>query len=280
MNRPDAAANPPEAATPAGREALAAIAADRAHTLVALDFDGTLSPIVPDPEQARAHPDVLPALRRLAPLVGTVAVITGRPAEVAVAHAGFAGQPGLEHLIVLGAYGAERWEAATGETIAAAPPPGVAAVRAELPGLLAELGAPEGTWIEDKHRALAVHTRRTADPEGAWRLLHDPLYKLAERHELTVEPGKMVLELRPPGMDKGAALTALVRERGARSLLYAGDDLGDVPAFAAGERLRAEGVPALLLACGAPPVDELATRADVVVPDPGAVAAYLAALAD
>ncbi len=54
----------------------------------------------------------------------------------------------------------------------------------------------------------------------------------------------MVLELRPPGMDKGVALTAYVRETGAGAVLYAGDDLGDLPAFAAVEKLRSDGTPA------------------------------------
>ena len=47
------------------------------RALIALDFDGTISPIVADPAAARAHPDAVSALRRLAPLTGTLAVITG-----------------------------------------------------------------------------------------------------------------------------------------------------------------------------------------------------------
>ncbi|GAA2062240.1 trehalose-phosphatase [Streptomyces albiaxialis] len=254
------------------------------HAVLALDFDGTLAPIVPDPAKARAHPGAVPALARLAPRLRAVAVITGRPAEEAVAYGGFAAVEGLGHLTVLGAYGAERWDAATGEVHAAPPPPGVAAVRAGLPPLLAELGAPEGTWTEDKGRALAVHTRRTADPDGALALLREPLAALAARHGLIVEPGRMVLELRPPGADKGAALREFVREKTARAVAYAGDDLGDLAAYGAVEELRGEGVPGLLVCSSATgtgeSVPELAARADVLVPGPEGVVAFLEELAE
>ncbi|MCZ9344285.1 trehalose-phosphatase, partial [Streptomyces sp. TRM76130] len=86
----------------AGRAGLDGLLADPRRALVALDFDGTLAEIVPDPDQARAHPDAVPALAALAPKVASVAVVTGRPAEVAVHHGGFADVPGLEHLVVLG----------------------------------------------------------------------------------------------------------------------------------------------------------------------------------
>ncbi|GAA2140298.1 trehalose-phosphatase [Kitasatospora kazusensis] len=282
--------------TAAGRAGLAALLAAPAEAVVALDFDGTLAPIVPDPEQARAHPGAVAALCALAPLVGAVVVVTGRPAELAVRYGGFAAAPGLEHLTVLGQYGAERWEARTGALSAPEPPPGVAAVRALLPAALERAGAPAGTWLEDKGRAFGVHTRRTGDPQAALERLRAPLAELAAAHGLVVEPGRYVLELRPPGVDKGAALTAFLAEpREAAghtahiggAVLYAGDDLGDLAAFAAVEKRRADGLPGLLVCSagnadstgGEAPVRELADRADLVVPGPAGVVALLAALA-
>ncbi|PAM99934.1 trehalose-phosphatase [Streptomyces sp. Alain-F2R5] len=269
----------PAPATGAGREGLDALLADPGRAVVALDFDGTLAPIVADPDRARAHPEAVPALAALAPKVAAIAVITGRPAEVAVHHGGFADVPGLDHLVVLGHYGAERWDAATGTLTTPDPHPGVAAVRAELPGLLERSGAGEGAWIEEKGHAVAVHTRRAPDPQAAFDALRAPLTDLASRNGLIVEPGRMVLELRPPGMDKGAALTQYVRELDAASVLYAGDDLGDIPAFTAVDTLRTEGIPGLLVCSGSDEVTELRKRADVEVAGPAGVVTLLAALA-
>ncbi|MFE9022027.1 trehalose-phosphatase [Streptomyces sp. NPDC007808] len=270
----------PVPVTPRGRDGLDAILARPAGTLVALDFDGTLAAIVADPERARAHPDAVPALVALAPKVAAVAVITGRPAEVAVRYGGFAGVAGLEHLVVLGHYGAERWDAVSGEVTAPDPHPGVAAVRDELPRVLERTGAGTGTWIEDKGHAVAVHTRRAADPQGTFEALREPLHDLAARSGLVVEPGRMVLELRPPGMDKGRALSEYVRELGAGSVLYAGDDLGDLPAYAAVDELRSDGVPGLLVCSGSEEVTELSKRADLVVDGPEGVVRLLRQIAD
>ncbi|GGZ95654.1 trehalose-phosphatase [Streptomyces echinoruber] len=269
----------PTPATRAGRDGLDALLARPDRAVIALDFDGTLAPIVADPEQARAHPDAVPALAALAPKVAAVTVVTGRPAGVAVRYGGFAGVPGLEHLVVLGHYGAERWDAVTGTVSAPAPHPGVAAARAELPGVLDRAGAWHGTWVEEKGRAVAVHTRRATDPQAAFEALRAPLAELAARHGLVVEPGRFVLELRPPGMDKGVALLDHVRGIGATSVLYAGDDLGDLPAYAAVDRLRAEGVPGLLVCSGSTEVTELSKRADVVVDGPEGVVRLLKGLA-
>lgn len=95
-----------------------------------------------------------------------------------------------------------------------------------------------------------------------------------------MEPGRLVLELRPPGMDKGVALLEYVREIGASAVLYAGDDLGDLPAFAAVDKLRSDGVPGLLVCSGSDEVTELRERADVVVDGPEGVVRLLRALAD
>jgi trehalose 6-phosphate phosphatase len=259
---------------PTGAAALTVIQERSAGAVIALDFDGTLAPIVDEPAAARAHPGAPGALARLVPLVNTVAIITGRSAAFAVENGGFAEVDGL---IVLGQYGAERWE--SGELSAPEPPPGVAEVRAKLPEVLAAAGAPAGTWIEDKGHALAVHTRRTAEPQVAIDRLRGILAALAERTGLTVEPGRYVLELRPPGMDKGAALRAFVAERSATAVLYAGDDLGDLAAYDAVEDLRARGIAGVTVCSSSDEVTALAERADVVVDGPAGVVRLLADLA-
>lgn len=260
-----------ESRTPAGAEGLSAIRARPEHALAAFDFDGTLAPIVDDPDKARAHPLAVPALRRLARHVGTVAVITGRPAAVAVEHGGF---ESVEGLVVLGHYGRERWE--NGVLEAPDEPPGIAEARVKLAAILER--APEGVFLEDKGHAVAVHTRRAAEPQVVLERLRSIVAALAERSGLVLEPGRFVLELRPPGMDKGASLRALVAERDAAAVLYAGDDMGDLAAYDAVDALRKEGVPGVKVCSSSDEVTALADRADLVVDGPPGVVELLEAL--
>ena len=264
----------PSPITAGGQACLAAMSADPARSLVATDYDGTLAPIVEDPAAAAPVPGAVAALAMLAGRAGTVAVITGRAAWDAVSLGGLADVPGL---IVLGHYGAQRWQ----DGVLSDPPvpPGVQTVREALPGLLATSGAPEGTFVEDKGSALAVHTRRTADPAAALALLLEPLSKLADSTELTLEPGRLVLEFRPPGMDKGAALRRLAAERAAGSVLYCGDDLGDLTAFAAIRDLRADGVPGCAVASESTESPQVAAAADLAVDGPYGIVRFLAGLA-
>ena len=264
----------PAPGTPAGRAGLAALLAEPRRALIAVDFDGTLAPIVADPAAARATAEAAGALARLAELAGTVAIITGRPAADA---AEFAGLPEASNVLVLGHYGRQRWE--RGHLSGPPVPPGLAIARSELPGVLTAAGAGPGTWVEDKGEALAVHTRRTAAPQADFERLAGPLAELAQRTGLILEPGRLVLELRPPGADKGKAIRDLAAERLPAAIAYCGDDLGDKPAFDAVRELRAAGTPGLLVCSGSAEVPELAACADVVVAGPAGVAALLAGLA-
>ena len=123
-----------------------------------------------------------------------------------------------------------------------------------------------------------MHTRGTADPAGALAGLADPLAGLAAATGLICEPGRLVIELRPPGTDKGAALTALAAERKSGAIMFAGDDLGDLAAFAAVRALRAAGHPGLTVCSASGEVTELSAEADLVVAGPGGVVALLGAL--
>lgn len=266
--------------TPAGAIAWRAVLDDPGGALLALDFDGTLAPIVDDPAAARGLPEVVPALARLSAVLRSVAIITGRPARTAAELGGFSGVPELRRLVILGQYGRERWEAATGEVRTAPPPPGgVESARQELPTVLEAAGAGDA-YVEDKGIAVSVHTRRMADPEAAFERLRGPIAALAQRCGLRLEPGRLVLELRPPGVDKGGTLRRLVEELGAQTVVYAGDDLGDLAAYAAVAELRKQGIAGLLICAGSTEVAELAARADLVVDGPRGVADWLGSLAD
>jgi trehalose 6-phosphate phosphatase len=186
---------------------------------------------------------------------------------------------GLRSMVILGQYGVERWDAATDSFDLPPEPEAVAAAAAELPQLLAELDL-EQARVEHKGRAVGVHTRELPDPRGAYERLEEPLSKLAERHGLVVEPGRHVLELRAPGLDKGIALERLVRERQPEVIVFAGDDLGDLPAFAVVDQLRGEGLTGLLICSASHEEEALAGRADLVVDGPTGVASWLSDLAN
>jgi trehalose 6-phosphate phosphatase len=259
-------------ATVEGKAAIDALIGEPESGLIASDFDGTLSPIVSEPSAARPQPGAIEVLTRLAAAVGTVAVVTGRPALQAIEVGGLDAVPGI---IVLGQYGAQRWE--RGSLTAAPAPPGVEIVRAELPGVLSD--APAGTRIEDKGTALAVHTRQAPDPQGTLEALRPALERLAKEAGLVAEPGRFVLELRPPGTDKGTALRELVGERHARSVIYCGDDLGDLAAFAAIRELRREGSPGCAVCSASPEAARVARAADLVTDGPAGIVAFLERLA-
>jgi len=231
--------------------------------LVALDFDGTLSLIVSTPEDARAVPGAADVLAALASRVRRLAILTGRPADLVVELGGLSQIPGL---VVLGHYGMQRWE--NGELTSPAPVAGIATARAALPGLLAP-----GVRLEDKELSLVLHTRQAPDPDSAYEALRQPLAELAERCSLELVPGRAVWELRPAGIDKGGALTALVAEVGAQAVFIGGDDLGDLPMFAAARELGISACCVAVHSGGAAP--EVAAAADLVVEGPEGMVALL-----
>jgi trehalose 6-phosphate phosphatase len=247
--------------------------------VVGLDFDGTLAPIVADPDEAHIHPDAGQVLVDLAEQVRAVAVITGRPARQVLALGGLeeVGDEEDEHgreLFVLGQYGNERWTSTHRRVISPQPPRGLASLTAALPRLLRE-GQAEDAWVEEKGLAVAVHTRRLEDPRAAYERLLPLVEEAARSHDLEVEPGRNVIEVRAPGMHKGAALRRLVEDVEARAVVFLGDDLGDVAAFRAVQELRGEGRPGLLVCSASDEETALADLADVVVDGPVGVLGLL-----
>jgi trehalose 6-phosphate phosphatase len=257
-------------------DAVAALLTDPGSALIALDFDGTLAPIVERPEDSRLAAGALEVLDLLASTVGQLAVISGRAADEVVRLGGLEGVKGLR---VLGHYGLQNWRDGRLDT----PPPGaaVALAREQLPELLA--GAPEGVYVEDKQHSVVVHTRPAASPQQALDDIAPALRRLAAQVGLEVVPGRFVLELRPAGVDKGAALRELVADVGATTVIYVGDDVGDLPAFRAVAELResgtVEGLAVVAVGSSDEVPAELREAADLELPGPEAVVAWLAGLA-
>lgn len=268
--------------TSQARERYDAAVAAGTGLVVGVDFDGTLSPIVDDPDQAYIHPHGPEVLTALGRAIRAVAVITGRPAAQVVELGRLdevADQLGEQgEVLVLGQYGNQRWDSRTRDYESPDPPAELAAFRERLPTLLEEADA-AAAYVEDKGLALAVHTRRLEDPRAAYERVRPVLERAASELGLGTEPGRNVVEVRAPGMHKGLAVDAVAEETGASAFVFVGDDLGDLEAFAAVEELRAGGLPTLLVCSASEEEAALAERADVVVDGPDGVMAFLAGLA-
>ena len=234
-----------------------------------LDFDGTLAPIVDDPAAAVPLPGVPELLARLASRLGLVVVVSGRPVAYLAAVLGppaglqLAGLYGMERLGAGGVVevdeGARRWR------------PVLAGVGGE-----ARRAAPAGVVVEEKGLATTIHWRGNPGAEGWARSFAG---EAMARTGLVGQPGRMALELRPPvPMDKGTVVDRL--GPGHRAVACFGDDLGDLPAFAALDRLAAAGIAVARVAVvddESPP--EVAAAADVVVRGPREALALLGLLA-
>lgn len=199
-----------------------------ARTALFLDVDGTLLEFAARPDAVRVDDGLRRLLDRAADaLDGALALVSGR--SLAQLDELFAPR----RWPAAGLHGAERRDAAGGLH------PGHAA---SLPaGLLTALrqiaGRHPGLVVEDKGRAAALHYR--AAPALGTEL-GEAVAELALAHvDLAVQPGACVFELKPGGASKAHAIQAFMGEppfRG-RVPLVAGDDLTDLPAFAAVEAL-------------------------------------------
>jgi trehalose 6-phosphate phosphatase len=271
---------------PGLRQALTPLLEHPTATAIVTDFDGTLSPIVAEPGQARPLDGVAEVLDSLARRFGVVAVVSGRPVSFLIeqlAPAGpgppsgavTAGNP-ARAIRLVGLYGLE-W--AWGDGVVDLEP-GAEAWRPVVEGAADRLRslAPPGAEVEPKGLTVTVHWRRA--PEAA------PWAEQAVGAEvvstgLRAHPGRMSIELRPPlDIDKGSALRRLVA--GCSAACYLGDDLGDLPAFAMlADLTAADGMSTVSVAVvDAESATGVAEAADVVVPGPSEALRMLRWLAE
>lgn len=252
--------------------------------LLAMDFDGTLAPMVPNPEDSRMHEPTADVLADLGTRLGKLAVITGRGADKVRELGRLDERAGFDTVSVLGQYGVERWDRQSGNLRVPDPPEAVKQARRELVRMLADLasrGAPvAGVHLEDKGRAIGVHTRRADDPDGAMVAVDAPVRAIAQRHGLHLEPGRSVLELRSSQSTKADALRELGSEMRPEAVAFLGDDLGDVPAFKLLAELRRHGIVCCAVVSASQEQPALVEHADVVCDGPDGIAAWLASLLD
>lgn len=244
---------------------LAPLLAHPASSVLLFDYDGTLAPIVDDPAAAIATPGVDDALALLTDRFQRVGVISGRPVAFLTEHL-----PASVHLS--GLYGLEsahggrttvrdgvdHWRQTIGEA-------------ADAMDALA-LG---GVVVERKGLSVTVHYRNAPASASAVEAAADAQ---AEASGLHARAAKMSVELHPPvATDKGAVVRELAD--GATAVLYVGDDLGDLAAFAALADLRAAGLSTAAVAvASAEAPDELIDAADVTVDGPEGVLDLLVGL--
>jgi trehalose 6-phosphate phosphatase len=241
-------------------EAVSGLVARAAGAGIMLDVDGTLAPIVPRPELARVLPEVPSLLERLIPRVGVVAVISGRRSDEVRA---LVDVPGLE---VVGTHGLEH----------------AAEIDAAAMAAITEVASAVGAWVEPKGAAVAVHFRALPDPDAAVRTASGPLTAVAAAHGLELVPGRAILELMPLGASrKGDAVELLVEGDELEAVLFAGDDVGDLDAFAALRRLRSVGLWTCSVAAGGPEVSPAVIgAADLVVEGPRGIVELLRTIAE
>jgi trehalose 6-phosphate phosphatase len=250
---------------------LSPLLVDPRATAVVADYDGTLSPIVEDPDEARPVEGTVEVLARLAGVFGVVAVVSGRRLEFLRRQ--LHGTPPTVRMF--GLYGLE--SSGPGGTAVDPEARSWVPVVDEVARRLAS-AAPPGVRVEDKELGVTVHWREA--PEAAsW--VASAVHREAERSGLRSQPAKMALELRLPlDVDKGTALRTLVA--GCTAACYLGDDTGDLPAFAAlTELAAARGMATVSVAVvGTETAPEVIEAADVTVDGPDDALVLLRRLAD
>jgi trehalose 6-phosphate phosphatase len=197
------------------------------------DMDGTLSPIVDVPDEARVTPRNLELLAVLQAQLTLTAVVSGRSGGDVYRRIGLSG------LVYVGNHGMEQWR--DGKVMVS---PAAAAYRKNLSAAMPAIKGlmRNGMRFEDKGATLSVHYRQTNDPETMAAELAPLMQNIAEEYGLHLTRGRMVFEFRPPvEIDKGTAFEALVESYKLEAAVCLGDDTTDLALFRAAHSLRESG---------------------------------------
>ena len=190
--------------------------------LVATDYDGTLSPIVDNPDDAKPVRESIIALRALATLSGThCAVISGRSLSDLANLSSLDGQ-----IMLVGSHGSEFDQdfvrTLTDEQVL---------LRQRILDEMHRIAAEDKRFhIETKPASIAFHYRNVAD-EKAEKAVNELLAGAATWDDVRVKSGKKVIELAVVHTSKGDCIDALRHRVGATAVVYFGDDITDEDAF-------------------------------------------------
>ena len=239
-------------------KALREIRSSAARAGIFTDFDGTLAPIVEQPEAARPLAGVSEVLGRLAERYALVAVLSGRPVS-------FLEQWVPSSVLVSGLYGLEVVRNGQRDDH---PSGGMWREVVDDVATVTRANGPAGMRVESKGLSLTLHYRGHPEIEDAVRAVAE---RQAARSGLEVRPARMSYELHPPiDVDKGTALRDLADDLDA--LCFVGDDIGDLPAFAELERLAEAGAVTARIAVRSDEAPhQLLDAADIVVDGPEGV---------
>lgn len=241
-------------------------------SLVATDFDGTMSPIVANPDAARPADGAVDALVALSGKVGELAVISGRPLS-------FLTRFFPAEVSTVGLYGLEMLR--RGERVEH-PQAGVWRETMSDVASGAQLHGPPDMRVELKELSITLHYREhpeLADAVEAYAA------EAAEAAGLRLRSARMSVELHPPiDEDKGTALERLAADHSG-AVVFLGDDVGDLPAFDALDRLESQGRSVLRVAVRTEEFadempEQLGRRADVVVDGTDGALALLQSLVE
>lgn len=197
------------------------------------DMDGTISPIVAIPSEAKPTEKNRELLQELHQTLALVAVVSGRAVE------DVRQRVNLPELVYVGNHGLERWQ--NGRLV---PSPQAKAYRPNLEAAMQALRPQlsEGIWIEDKQVTLSIHYRHAKNPEATAKTFSSILANIATQNDLKLFQGRMIFELRPPlDIDKGTVFKHLVEEFSLDAALYLGDDTTDADALKMAQHLRQMG---------------------------------------
>jgi trehalose 6-phosphate phosphatase len=193
-----------------------------ADALFSFDFDGTLAPIVPDPEDAKVSPKTDDYLRSLHENTSIV-VISGRSRPDLLKRLSFKAD------YAIGNHGLEGLPSSTGSLEIAAD-----MTRQWHEKLKPVLDKSPGVVIEDKSFSLAIHYRQASDKRQIKLKLLELASSLVPAPRILL--GKYVVNLVASGAPhKGVALLELMLRTGKRSAVYVGDDENDEDVFRLGE---------------------------------------------
>ncbi len=197
------------------------------------DLDGTLSPVVDVPDEARMSERNERLLEELSDFVDVIAIFSGRGVGDLAKRVDLAGA------ILIGNHGMESWVDGKALVVAEA-----VAFRPKLEEILTEVRkmGEAGIRLEDKQVSIALHYRQVGDTESFRDENLDAMKKLAEKYEVAFSEGRMIFEFKAPVMiDKGSALSKLIEENTLGAAFYLGDDTTDISALKMIQKMRSEG---------------------------------------